>query len=109
MFGSSEVLRSCAAEGVPAHPSQVLLTCHASAWLRPAAPQPKAWRGYCHSPPTSATVWATRTATKDGRVIPLLWACHKMEHAKGTLRDFSCHVLEKTLVALSPEYEYLLQ
>lgn len=47
--------------------------------------------------------------TKDGRVIPLLWTCHKMEHAKGTLPKFACHVLEKTLVALSPEYEYLLQ
>ena len=87
----------------------MLLTCHASAWLRPASPQPKAWRGYCHSPPTSATVWATRTATKDGRVIPLLWTCHQVEHAEGAPRDFACHVLEKTLVALSPDKEFLLR
>jgi len=88
---------------------QVLLTCHASAWQRPSEPSPAAWRGYCHSPPTSATVWATRTATTDGRVIPLLWACHQKEHALGASRAFECHVLEKSLVALSPDKEFLLR
>jgi hypothetical protein len=53
---------------------EVLLICHTSKSAESAGGQE---RGTCHSAPTSNRAWLTRTRIADGKVVPLLWSCHK--------------------------------
>ena len=66
--------------------------------------------GYCHSPPTSSKIWATRTKTADGRMIPLLWTCHV--YAESDIMaghtHAPCHVNDRMVVALTPAHAGLL-
>jgi hypothetical protein len=93
--------------------TESLLTCHASSWQEAsAASSRRPWLGYCHSAPTSATVWLTRTAMEDGSQLPLLWTCHQEPRKEGARKEgqsqeFKCHVMEKTLIAPSPELQGL--
>ena len=67
--------------------------------------------GYCHSPPTSSKMWATRTETADKRIVPLVWTCHV--YVKGGAMHAReghapCHVNDLTVMALTPKHAGLL-
>ena len=79
--------------------AEALVGCHA---------QRNSDKGYCHSPPTSSKMWATRTKTSDGAVVPLLWTCHTYAADSSWAHHAPCHVNERTFVALTPAHAGLL-
>ena len=88
--------------------AEVLVSCHVTAAKRADG---SVNYGYCHSPPTSSTVWATRTEAADGRTILLLWTCHAYE--KGDVMaahaHAPCHVNAHVVLALTPAHKHLLK
>lgn len=84
---------------VPLTRAEALVGCHT---------QRDSDKGYCHSPPTSSEMWATRTKTHDGAVVPLLWTCHAYAANSSWAHHAPCHVNERTFVALTPAHAGLL-
>ncbi len=88
--------------------AEVLVSCHVTAATRADG---SINYGYCHSPPTSSTVWATRTEATDGRTILLLWTCHAYEKddVMAAHAHAPCHVNAHVVLALAPKHQHLLE